>query len=121
MRIVACALTSVAALALTSGLALAQQQFNGSWSVEVIPQRGSCARALRLPVVIQNGQVRYGGAEGIAVSGGVTPRGVILGSVGAGGVQARVVGRLRGRSGSGTWATVGTLNCSGQWRAAKSA
>ncbi len=121
MRIIVFALTSLAAMALTSGLALAQQQFNGSWSVEVIPQKGGCDRTYRFPVVIQDGQVRYSGAEGITVSGAVTSKGVLRGSVGAGAVQASVVGRLRGRSGSGTWATAGGLNCSGPWRAAKSA
>jgi hypothetical protein len=121
MRVIARAITSGAALALMTSAASAQQQFNGFWSVEVIPQRGNCQQTYRFPVLIQNGQIRYGGAEGIAVSGGVTARGVIRGSVGTGAVQASVVGRLRGRSGSGTWATAGSLNCSGPWRAIKSA
>ncbi len=121
MRIQLLTLASGVALVLTGSAASAQQQFNGTWTVEVIPQRGTCDRTYRIPVIIQNGRVRYGGADGIGVSGAVTSRGVIQGSVGAGLVQASVVGRLSRRSGSGSWATTGNLNCSGQWRAAKSA
>jgi hypothetical protein len=112
-------LASGIALALTCSAASAQQQFNGTWNVEVIPKSGNCQRTYRIPVVIQNGRVTYGGADGIGVSGAVTSRGVIRGSVGAGLVQASVAGRLTRRSGSGTWAATGSLNCSGQWRADK--
>jgi hypothetical protein len=119
MRIPAITLASSVAFVLTCSAASAQQQFNGTWSVEVIPQRGSCNSPFSFPVVIQGGRVGYGGAGGIAVTGAVTPRGVIRGSVGAGAVQARVAGRLNRRTGSGSWAASGSLNCSGQWRAAK--
>ncbi len=115
------ALCSSAVLALGCGAASAQQQFNGSWSVEVIPQSGSCQSTYRFPVLIQDGQVRYGGSQGIAASGAVTSRGLIQGSIGAGSVQATVKGRLSGRSGSGTWVGAGNFTCAGQWRATKSA
>ncbi len=121
MRITILALCSGAALALGCSAASAQQQFNGSWSVEVIPQRGSCQQTYRFPVVIQDGQVRYGGSQGIAASGAVTSRGFIQGSIGAGSVQANVTGRLSGRSGSGTWVGTGSFSCAGQWRASKNA
>ena len=120
MRITILALCSSAVLALGCGAASAQQQFNGSWSVEVIPQSGGCQRTYRFPVVIQDGQVRYGGSEGLAASGAVTSRGVIQGSIGAGSVQANVKGRLSGRSGSGTWVGAGSFSCAGHWRAVKS-
>ncbi len=121
MRITVLALCSSAVLALGCGAASAQQQFNGSWAVEVVPQTGSCQKTYRFPILIQDGQVRYGGSQGIAASGAVTSRGLIQGSIGAGSVQASVVGRLSGRSGSGTWVGAGSFSCSGQWRAAKSA
>jgi hypothetical protein len=121
MRITLLALCSGTVLALGSGAASAQQQFNGSWSVEVIPQSGSCQRTYRFPVVIRDGQVRYGGSDGIAASGTVTSGGDIQGSIGAGSVQANVVGRLSGRSGSGTWVLAGGFSCSGQWRASRTA
>jgi hypothetical protein len=111
----------IVALVLTGGAASAQQQFNGNWSIEVITESGSCDRAYRFPVVIQDGQVRYGGPERVGVSGAVTATGDIRGSVGRGSAQANVMGRLSGRSGSGTWAGSGSLRCSGQWRAEKNA
>jgi hypothetical protein len=120
MRISTLALCSGVALALGCSPAFAQQQFNGSWNVEVIPQSGSCQQTYQFAVVIQNGQVRYGGTDGIAASGAVTPRGAIQGSIGAGSVQANVKGRLSGRSGSGTWVGAGSFACAGQWRATKS-
>ena len=113
--------TIAAALRLSGGVASAQQRFDGNWSVQVVTQTGSCQKAYRFPVVIQNGQVRYGGAEGIAVSGAVTSKGVIRGNFGVGSAQASVSGRLSSRTGSGTWVGSGSFNCSGQWQAEKRA
>ncbi len=120
MQTIALACASGVALALTGSAASAQQQFNGNWSVDVITERGSCSRSYRFPMVIQNGQVQYGGPLEIGVSVTVTGSGVVQGSVGRGSLQANVMGRLSGRSGSGTWAGTGSLNCSGQWQAEKS-
>ncbi len=121
MRIIPLTLAFAVALVLTGGAASSQQQFNGNWSLEVITKSGSCERAYRFPVMIQNGQVRYGGPARVNVSGAVTSTGDIRGSVGRGSAQANVMGRLSGRSGSGTWAGSGSLRCSGQWRAEKQA
>ncbi len=118
MRLVALAFISGAASALTGGVASAQQQFNGNRSVEVLTRTGSCSPAYQIPVVIQNGQVSH--SSGVfGLSGGVTSRGVLRGRVGSGSMQARVVGRLSRRSGSGTWERSDSLSCSGQWRAEK--
>ncbi len=121
MQIIPLTLASGVALILTIGVAPAQQQFNCNWSLEVITESGSCDKAYRFPVMIQNGQVRYGGPQRVNVSGAVTSTGDIRGSVGRGLAQANVMGRLAGRSGSGTWAGSGSLRCSGQWRAEKHA
>lgn len=121
MRNILLALVAGAALAASGGAASAQQRFDGNWSVDVVTHSGSCRRAYRFPVLIRNGQVRYGGPEGIAVSGAVTSKGVIRGSLGVGSAQASVAGRLSSRSGSGTWVGSGSLNCSGQWQAEKRA
>jgi hypothetical protein len=121
MRTLSLALAAGAALTIMGGPASAQQQFNGNWSVEVITENGSCDRAYRFPVVIRNGQVRYGGPESIDVSGAVTSSGAIRGSLGRGSAQAMVVGRLMGSTGSGTWTGSGSLACMGQWRAEKRA
>ena len=77
MRITQLALAFGIALTLTGGVASAQQQFNGSWTIEVTTESGSCVRAYRFPVVIENGQVRYGGPERVNVSGAVTSTGDI--------------------------------------------
>lgn len=119
MRIIALALASGTALALSGNAVPAQQPFDGNWSVDVVTERGSCSRTYRFPMVIQKGQVRYGGPLEIGVSVAVTSAGAVQGSVGRGAVQANVMGRLSGRSGSGTWAGTGSLNCSGQWQAEK--
>ncbi len=121
MRIIALAFASGAALTLVGSAVSAQQQFDGNWSVDVITERGSCSKAYRFPMVIQNGQVRYSGPLDIGVAVAVASSGVVQGNVGRGAVQAAVMGRLSGRSGSGTWTGTGSLNCSGQWQAEKSA
>lgn len=121
MRFMTLALASGAALAMAVSTASAQQQFDGNWSVNVVTEKGSCSRVYRFPMVIQNGQIRYGGPLEIAVSVAVTSSGIVQGSVGRGAVQANVVGRLSGSSGSGTWAGVGSFNCSGQWQAERKA
>lgn len=119
MRIISLALAFGIAMTPTGGVASAQQQFNGSWSIEVIAESGSCDRAYRFPVVIENGEVRYGGPGRVNVSGAVTSAGDIRGSVRRGSAQADVMGRLSGQTGSGTWAGSGSVRCAGQWRAEK--
>ena len=121
MRIMILAAATSAALCLSGGAASAQQRFDGNWSVAVVTLSGSCQKAYRFPITIQNGQVRYGGAEGIGVSGAVTSKDIIRGSLGVGLAQATVTGRLSSRTGSGTWAGSGSLTCSGQWQAEKRA
>jgi hypothetical protein len=106
-----------AALLATTSTAQAQRTFNGNWSVEVVTEQGACDRAYRFPVVIENGRVRYGGREGINVSGTVNARGTIRSSIAADGLRADVAGRLSGRFGSGTWTLAGSRNCSGTWNA----
>jgi hypothetical protein len=104
------------ALAMPSNAA-AQRAFNGNWSVEVVTQQGSCDRAYRFPVVIENGRIRYGGSERINISGVVNARGIIRSSIAANGLRADVAGRLSAGFGSGTWVLAGSRNCAGTWNA----
>ena len=99
--------------------AMAQQQFNGSWSVEVVTERGECDRAYRYPVAIRNGLVRYAGSEGFDISGRVAANGALTGSIAYGSNRVNATGRLSGTSGSGTWTAAGGRNCSGRWNAEK--
>jgi hypothetical protein len=104
---------------LAGGSALAQQAYNGRWSVEVITEKGECDRAYRYEVAIDNGQVRYAGSEDFNVSGRVAANGAVAGGIARGQDRANVTGRLSGQRGSGTWTTSGGRSCSGRWVADK--
>jgi DUF4097 and DUF4098 domain-containing protein YvlB len=119
MRVISTSLIVSAALALTNGTVAAQQQFSGNWSVGATSERGTCNKAYRYPVVIENGTVRSGGPSNINVSGRVHPDGSIQSSVERALARTNVTGRLADRSGAGTWTTSGSVNCSGRWRAIK--
>jgi hypothetical protein len=93
------------------------RKFDGQWSVQVLTDKGDCEKVYRYPVVIQNGAVRYGGAEDFAASGSVGANGAIRGSITRDDLRADVTGRLSGKSGGGTWRTTG--GCSGSWNAEK--
>jgi hypothetical protein len=119
MRQVATFIALTGALSLTSALALAQQQFSGNWSAEAVTEQGTCSRAYRYPVVIENGTVRSNGPQGINVSGRVQANGRIQTNIQRNLTRAEITGRLSDRSGSGTWTTSGTVVCSGRWNAQK--
>ena len=92
--------------------------FDGSWSLLVITESGSCDRAYRYPIRIQNGKVRYEGEAGIDVSGNVSPDGKVNASVERGEQGATGTGRLSQNSGSGTWAGKSQASaCRGTWQA----
>jgi hypothetical protein len=110
----------VLSAATISGAALAQKapnKFDGSWSVEVITQKGDCDKAYRYPIIVQNGAIRYGGSEAFNASGGVSQSGAVKGTISRGEQRAQVTGRIAGTAGNGTWQTSG--GCSGVWNADK--
>jgi hypothetical protein len=102
-----------------SGAAAQSARFDGNWSVLVLTEKGECNRVYRFPIVIEDGQARYGGAEGVAVTGSVASNGAVRGSIGAGGASVNVSGRLAGAAGGGTWTAGGFRTCSGRWEAEK--
>ena len=92
-------------------------RFDGTWSVEIITEAGSCDRAYRYPVRIERGRARFVGTA-FTVEGGVTGNGAIRGSISNGTTTADVRGRLgRNGFGAGTWASSGLLQCRGRWNA----
>jgi hypothetical protein len=93
--------------------------FDGHWSIQVFTDRGACDRASRYPVVVQNGQVRYGGPEALKATGQVASNGAVRGSLVHGANRAYVTGRLGGPFGQGTWTTSGANACAGRWNAEK--
>jgi hypothetical protein len=94
-------------------------RFDGNWSVEVVTEQGACDRAYRYPVIVQNGQARYGGPESFNVNGQVRPNGAVSASISRGQDRANVTGQLSGNAGRGTWTTSGGRVCSGYWNAEK--
>lgn len=93
--------------------------FDGTWSVEVVTEKGACDRAYRYSVIVQNGRARYGGPENFDIRGQVRPNGSVSASISRGQDRANVTGRLSGKFGTGTWTTSGGRVCSGDWNAEK--
>jgi hypothetical protein len=92
--------------------------FDGSWSVLIITDAGTCDRAYRYGIRIAGGQLHYDGGMGVALSGQVTPNGNVGVSLSQGDAVARGSGRLSRSAGSGRWQGASpNLRCSGHWQA----
>ena len=103
----------------TSGMA--QQQFDGRWSVRAIPEKGACRRAHDYTVVVENGVPRNAVSRRTTdrATGGLEPDGHVRVSLQRRRAQVAITGKLAGRSGSGTWTLAGSMACSGRWTASK--
>ncbi|MBQ0822901.1 hypothetical protein KBI52_22185 [Microvirga sp. HBU67558] len=112
-------------LTVTAGLldsaALAQQQFDGRWSVHAIPEKGACRRAHYYTVVVEDGVARNAASRRTSdkVTGGLEASGRVRGSVQRQGTRTDITGTLTERSGSGHWTIAGRIACSGRWTASK--
>ena len=113
--------TALAAVPISAQAAKARVSataFDGSWSVLILTQSGSCDRAYRAGVQISNSEVFNAGGEPIALRGHVAPNGAVRVSVAAGAQEAHGAGRLSRTSGGGTWQGQGSLGtCAGTWQA----
>ena len=100
---------------------MAQQQFDGRWSVRAIPAKGACRRAHDYTVVVENGVPRNAVSRRTTdrATGGLEPDGRVRVSVQRRQAQVAITGKLAGRSGSGTWTIAGSMACSGRWTASK--
>jgi hypothetical protein len=114
----------LAPLMLAGALTAASQRpagaasFDGSWSVVVITESGTCDRAYRYPVRVVNGQIKYEGEAGIDIHGKVDGSGKLSATISRGDQHASGRGRLTRSSGSGTWSGKSkTTACSGRWEA----
>ena len=94
----------------------AAASFDGNWSVLIVTEKGTCDRAYRYPVKIDNGSVGYAGSASFTVSGRVQPTGAVTVTVARGSQSANGSGRMNGSDGSGRWQTAGG-ECSGSWTA----
>jgi len=113
------ALFAIAAPLTAAPAVASQADFNGTWSVLIVTDKGPCDRAYRYPVRVANGRVSYAGQADFDVAGQVRPNGAVRVTVGRGGQRASGTGRLFGQSGSGTWRGQGESVCSGSWTAEK--
>lgn len=104
-------------LASTAGSASAKTPFDGRWSVVIITDRGSCDRAYRYSIEIQNGIVRYTG-DVVEMGGRVANNGAVRVTVARGNQRAVGQGRMGRDYGGGTWTGLGNGDtCSGNWEA----
>lgn len=108
---------TIAPWPLASAFAVAAP-FDGSWSVVVITDDGTCDRAYRYPVEVVNGTLRYHGNAGITISGKVDRSGKVKATIKRGDQTASGSGRLTQNAGTGTWTgNSRTTACSGRWKA----
>ena len=97
-------------------MSAAKPSFDGNWSVLIVTERGTCDRAYRYPVKIQNGAVGYAGTASFTVSGKVGDKGAVTVTVARGSQSATGQGHLSLTDGSGRWRTA-SGECSGSWTA----
>jgi hypothetical protein len=109
-------LTVSAAPALPAPASAGKAGFDGGWSVLIVTEKGSCDRAYRYPVKIQNGSVGYAGSASFTVAGKVGDNGAVTVTVSRGNQSANGTGRMSATDGSGTW-IAGSGDCSGTWTA----
>jgi hypothetical protein len=92
-------------------------QFNGTWSVSIVTDSGSCDRGYRYALRIADGRIYYDNPN-FTVNGVVNARGQVSVTVGAGGQTASGTGRLSRDYGEGTWIGRSAADqCSGHWEA----
>lgn len=114
-RLLACATALALVAAMMPGKVLAAMPFDGSWTVSIITQSGSCDRSYNFAVSIVDG--RLDGANG-ALLGAVNSKGGVNVLLGGGDRRGKAIGRLVGNSGSGRWSGNATgASCSGRWTA----
>jgi hypothetical protein len=109
-------LASMAIPAGSAPIAAAKASFDGAWSVLIVTQKGTCDRAYRYPVQIQNGLVGYAGSASFTVSGKVGDAGAVTVTVARGSQSATGTGHMSASDGSGTWVAA-SGECSGTWTA----
>ena len=108
-------LTTSVAPAFAAPIASAKS-FDGGWSVLIVTEKGTCDRAYRYPVKIENGSVGYAGTASFNVTGKVGQNGAVTVTVSRGDRSATGTGRMSATDGSGIW-TAATGECSGTWTA----
>src|ERR1043165_8332489 len=103
MTLISRAIPALAAAAILSPTAVpasapafAKSNYDGQWSVLIVTQKGTCDRAYRYPVKIENGSVGYAGEASFNVTGKVGQNGAVTVPVSKGAKRAKGPGRMRG-------------------------
>jgi hypothetical protein len=102
--------------AFSAPLAASKAAFDGNWSVLILTEKGTCDRAYRYPIRIQNGIVDYAGSASFTVTGQIGAKGSVTVTVSRGRQSATGTGRMSDSDGAGTW-TAASGECSGTWSA----
>jgi len=101
----------------TTTEALARGPFDGTWSVLIVTDSGTCDRGYRYALRIADGRVFYDDPS-FNVTGHVDARGNVSVGVRAGDQYANGTGHLSGDYGDGHWSGRSpTSACSGHWEA----
>ena len=102
------------------GYASASSGFDGSWTVTIVTEAGSCDQAYSFPLQIAGNRVTSSGSTA-TVTGQVGRGGSVAVKVSSGGSVANGTGRLGAGSGAGRWSGRGSAGvCSGRWQAVRS-
>lgn len=102
----------------TSIPAGAKPSYDGLWSVLIVTEKGSCDRAYRYPIRINNGTLVNGNNDSFVITGKVNDTGAVNVTVSHGSKSANGSGKLSGAAGAGTWHGG---DCSGTWEAERRA
>jgi hypothetical protein len=109
---------AVAALAVTTVAAsapgIAKSNYDGSWSVSIVTEKGDCDRGYRYPIGINNGVLFNAGDTSFDISGKVANNGAITVRVAYGDKSATGTGRMSPSFGQGSWSGG---SCTGTWTA----
>ena len=97
--------------------AIASTPYDGTWSVLIVTDAGTCDRGYRYALRIVNGRVTYDDPS-FNIAGHVDAGGHVSVVVSAAGQRANGSGQLSTNSGGGRWnGRSSTSQCSGHWEA----
>jgi hypothetical protein len=108
--------TLAAGFTTTAQAAKAAPKFDGTWSVEVITDSGTCDRAYRWSLGVRNGRVTEMGDNVADASGTIDQRGRVAMRFVRGQDVLTAKGSVAADNGEGNW-TSPSRQCSGRWRA----
>jgi len=96
--------------------------YDGTWSVQMVTEAGSCDRNYSYTIAVEDGAVRYQQTSPdepkVTVTGRVAGDGGVKLGIRRSLASAAAHGKLQGDGGSGAW-EVEFLGCSGRWTATR--